>query len=142
MHYQLKIKRDTQQKSAIHKALHDAGRPLSPAEVFELARIEVTGLGMATVYRNLKALQLEGQIIPVELPGQTSRWEIARENHHHHFLCRTCDKMFEIQDCPRGLKGLLPSGYTLEQHDILLKGLCDICTQRKTSLNKSRYAKK
>jgi len=122
------MKRDTQQRDAIRKALLSAGRPLSVNEVFELAKNEVAGLGIATVYRNLKALQTEEWIVQVDLPGQPSRWEVSPQAHHHHFLCRTCDKLFEIHDCPEGLIRLLPEGYTLEEHDILLRGQCDTCT--------------
>ena len=121
------MRRDTQQRDAIHKALVNAGRPLSVDELFELAQNEVAGLGIATVYRNLRALQSEGQVEQVDLPGQPPRWEVASEGHHHHFLCRTCDKLFEIQGCSEDIKRLLPEGYILEEHDILLRGQCDAC---------------
>lgn len=121
------MRKGTQQQEAIRKALIDAGRPLSVDEVLRLARGEVAGLGIATVYRNLKALQLQGQIAAVDLPGQPPRWEMAPGGHHHHFLCRTCNKLFEVQDCPRGLASLLPEGCVLEAHDILLRGLCSAC---------------
>lgn len=123
--------KDTKQRDAIRKALIDAGRPLAVNEIFELAQKEVVRLGIATVYRNLKTLQQEGEIAQVDLPGQAPRWEKAPENHHHHFLCRTCDKMLEIYDCPEGLKHLLPEGYTLEEHDILLRGQCKTCARKR-----------
>jgi Fur family ferric uptake transcriptional regulator len=131
------MKRETQQRQAIRKALSDAGRPLSVDELFELAKSEVEGLGIATVYRNLKALQSEGQVAQVDLPGEPSRWEAAPEVHHHHFLCRTCDKLFEIYACPENIRQLLPEGYTLEEHDVLLRGQCDACVA-KASRGKSR----
>ncbi len=109
------MRRDTQQRDAIRKALVSAGRPLSVDELFELAQNDVAGLGIATVYRNLRALQSERQIMRVDLPGQPPRWEVASGGHHHHFLCRTCDKLFEVYGCPDGMKHLLPEGYTLEE---------------------------
>jgi Fur family ferric uptake transcriptional regulator len=124
------MSRRTQQRDAIRKALVGAGRPLSVDELFELAQNEVARLGIATVYRNLKALQEEGQVIHVDLPGQPSRWEITPEDHHHHFLCNTCNKLFEIHGCPEGLINLLPKGYTMTEHEIILRGQCDVCTRR------------
>lgn len=121
--------RTTQQRKAIYNALVEYGRPLSVNEILELARSEVARLGVATVYRNLKVLQEEGQVVQVDVPGQPPRWEIAPEGHHHHFLCNTCDKLFEIHGCPEGIKQLLPEGYTLEEHDILLRGQCNTCTK-------------
>lgn len=136
------MRRDTQQRDAIRKALVNAGRPLSVDELFELAQNDVTSLGIATVYRNLRALQLEGQIVQVNLPGQPPRWEVAPGGHHHHFLCRTCYKLFEVHGCPDGIKQLLPEGYTLEDHDILLRGQCDACAGRANSPAKPQTAQR
>ncbi len=122
--------RETQQRKAIHNVLVNSGRPLSVNEVFELAQSEVTRLGIATVYRNLRALQEEGQIVQVDLPGQPPRWEVVPEEHHHHFICNTCDRMYEIHGCPEGIAKLLPKGYTLAEHELLLRGQCDACAKR------------
>jgi Fur family ferric uptake transcriptional regulator len=119
--------RVTQQRDAIRQAMSKVGRPLSPQEIFAIAQQEVPGLGIATVYRTLKSLMEEGRIVPVDLPGQPPRWEVTPENHHHHFLCNTCDKLYEIYACPEDLRRLLPEGYTLEEHDILLRGQCATC---------------
>ncbi len=123
------MRRETQQRNAIHKSFADAGRPLSVDELFKLAQNEFAGLGIATVYRNLKVLQKEGQINQVDLPGEPPRWEVPA-SHHHHFLCRGCDKLFEVHGCPEDIKKLLPKGYILEEHDILLRGWCDACAGR------------
>ncbi len=124
------MRRDTQQRNAIRKALVNAGRPLSVNELLKLAHHEVARLGIATVYRNLRALQLQGQVEPVSLPGQSPRWEVVTATHHHHFLCRTCDRLFEVNGCLDSMRQLLPEGYTLEEHDILLRGQCDTCAGR------------
>ena len=120
----------TQQRDAIRKVLQEAGRPLSIQEVFAMAHLKVSGLGIATVYRNLKSLREQGWIVAVDLPGQPPRWEVAPESHHHHFLCNTCDKLFEINACPEDFQRLLPQGYTLEEHDLLLRGQCDACLEK------------
>ena len=123
--------RNTQQGNAIRQALKKAGRPLSAQETLAMAQNKVPGLGIATVYRNLKSLQQDGSVVAVELPGQSPRWELSPEKHHHHFLCNTCDKLYEINACPSDLQRLLPEGYTLEEHDILLRGLCNDCSINK-----------
>lgn len=125
------MKRQTQQRDVICRVLEVAGRPLSVNEILGLAKSVVPGLGIATVYRNLKTLQEEKRVVPVNLPGQPPRWEMLINGHHHHFLCRMCDKLFEVKDCPEDLARLLPPGYTLEDHDILLRGLCESCSRRK-----------
>ena len=61
------MERDTRQRQAICKALVNTGRPLSVNELFMLAKSESTGLGIATVYRNLKDLQAEKRVIHLPL---------------------------------------------------------------------------
>lgn len=128
--------RATQQRKAIYRVLVNGGRPLAVSELLALAQKEVATLGIATVYRSLKALQAEGQIVQVDLPGQPPRWEIAPEAHHHHFLCSTCDKLFEVSGCPEGLTSLLPKGYVLAEHELLLRGQCDACARGTESRDK------
>jgi len=59
------MERSTAQRKAIHCVLENAGRPLSPPEIFSQARSMAPGLGMATVYRTLKRLLDEKSIAPV-----------------------------------------------------------------------------
>jgi Fur family ferric uptake transcriptional regulator len=133
--------RGTQQREAIRKVISEAGRPLSINEIFKSAKSSVDSLGIATVYRNLKILQSEGSIVQVVLPGQPSRWEIHPERHHHHYLCTACDKLYEIQVCSENLSHLLlPDGYVVEEHDILLYGKCAACTHKNAA--KGKTAKK
>jgi Fur family transcriptional regulator, ferric uptake regulator len=121
------MKRNTSQREAIREAMVRAARPLSTGEIFDLARDKISRLGIATVYRALKSLKEEGAIREVGLPGQSSRWELSNKDHHHHFLCRKCDRLFEIDGCPGDLGNLLPPGYALEEHSILLEGRCRDC---------------
>jgi Fur family ferric uptake transcriptional regulator len=125
------MERNTDQRQAIYKAMVDEGRPLAVNELYLLAKRKIAGLGIATVYRNLKTLQAEKRIIPVDIPGQPARWELIPEGHHHHFLCNKCDRLFEINACPDNLNHLLPDGYTLESHDILLRGQCSACSKNR-----------
>ena len=122
------MQRETKQRKAIRNALEDAGHPLSPKELLSLARDEVSGLGIATVYRNISTLQEEGWIVPVELPGEPPRYEVAGKAHHHHFHCRECDKVYEIEGCPGNLQSVTPMGFQLETHEVVLYGLCEICS--------------
>ena len=82
---------------------------------------------MATVYRTVKALLEDGTLHAVELPGAPARYELAGKRHHHHFHCRSCDGVFEVEACPAGIRGLIPGGFRLEAHEIILYGLCATC---------------
>lgn len=121
------MERSTRQSAAIRAALAAAGRPLSPAEVLDAARAEVSALGMATVYRTLKALVDDGAIQVVTLPGEPPRYETAAHGHHHHFRCDACGKVFDVPGCPGDLGDLAPPGFVVDRHEITLYGRCSAC---------------
>ncbi|AEB11539.1 Fur family transcriptional regulator [Marinithermus hydrothermalis] len=119
--------RDTLQRRAIRNAFLKANRPLSPQEVLESARAEAPRLGIATVYRTIKHLREEGWLTVVELPGESPRYEIAGKHHHHHFHCRTCGRVYELEGCPVNMHKLAPSGFRPEGHELVLYGVCAEC---------------
>ena len=121
--------RSTTQQIAIRRVLESAGRPLCPSEILEGARHEVPNLGQATVYRGIQRLLAREDIRRVKLPGLIDRYEWGAGHHHHHFLCRSCEKLFELNACPGGLEKLAPKGFLAEDHDLLIKGLCPQCRE-------------
>lgn len=121
------MERSTRQRLAIRRALARLARPLSPQELQDEARREVEGIGLATVYRAVKALVDEGAVVPVALPGEPPRYELAGAVHHHHFRCGACDRVFELDGCPGGIAALVPRGFELERHELTLYGRCNDC---------------
>ncbi len=119
--------RKTQQRVAIRQAIEDLARPVGPQEILEAAQEAVPALGIATVYRNIRAMVDDGSLLAVELPGCPSRYELAGKGHHHHFHCRTCDRVFEVEDCPGQIGDLTPPGFKLDAHEITLYGRCAEC---------------
>lgn len=117
----------TRQRTAIRDAIEQADRPLSPQEILEAARDRIPRLGIATVYRAIKSMVTAGDLRAVELPGMPDRYETADKRHHHHFHCRGCDRVFEVDGCPGNMKKLAPKGFRVEEHEIMLYGLCSEC---------------
>lgn len=123
------LSRNTAQREAIRRSLREAGRPLSAVEVLELAQRDVPGLGVATVYRTIKSLVEEGDLIAVPLPGSSDRYEHrdAALHHHHHFICNACGRAYDIPGCTMGFEGMTPPGFVVSGHDVVLYGVCDRC---------------
>lgn len=121
--------RSTRQRSALLAIIAREARPLSPYELHDLARRELPSIGQSTVYRTLRALEEAREIQAVAIPGQPPRYELAEvaAHHHHHFHCRGCDRVYDLEGCPGGLRNLLPRGFTLEEHTIVLAGKCEAC---------------
>lgn len=122
-------RRDTSQQRAIREAVDSAGRPLSVHEIHDRASDTAPTLGIRTVYRVLNRLLADGDIAPVLVPGQPDRYEPAAvaAKHHHHFRCEKCDRVFDVDACPGGLRKMLPRGFTLTGHELSLWGRCADC---------------
>jgi len=125
--------RATNQRRAIRQVLERTDRPLTAAEILEGARTAVPGMGVATVYRAVKALQDDGTLHQVELPGAVPRYELSGKEHHHHFHCTSCERVFEVDACPGELTHLAPPGFMLEKHEVILYGRCPACAPRSGS---------
>ena len=121
------MERSTRQRDAIKSAIDAAQRPLSPQEILADAQAHVEGLGMATVYRNLKTLVETGALAVVTLPGENDRYEATGHAHHHHFQCTRCERVFDVHECPGYMRNLAPPGFTVERHELTLYGLCSDC---------------
>src|SRR5215831_5454331 len=110
--------RMTRQLRAIHDVLNAADRPMSIEEIHRGARQQERGLGVATVYRTVKSLAEEGIVVPITLPGDTPRFELAGKGHHHHFRCHECGRVFETKACLANLWRLVPRRFELTGHEI------------------------
>lgn len=118
--------RDTRQKRAIRDVIEHADRPLSPDEVLDAARRRSRGLGIATVYRSLKALLDEEWIAAVDVPGRPVLYERSGKSHHHHFVCEACERVYELGgDCD--MPASLPRGFRARHHDVTVYGSCGSC---------------
>ncbi|HAZ07098.1 MAG TPA: transcriptional repressor [Elusimicrobia bacterium] len=123
------MRRNTVQRRAIRRVLEEAGRPLGALEMLEDSKRYAPRLGIATVYRSIKALVAAGSVAVVELPGEPPRYEAAGKGHHHHFRCEFCGKVYELGGCLGGLKDLLPRGFRMTSHELLLHGRCPACAK-------------
>lgn len=119
--------RKTAQRDAIRQALVEAGRPLAPIEIAKAAESFAPGIGIATVYRTIKKFLEQGWLEAIDLPGEPPRYEVAGKVHHHHFQCRVCEGVFEIPGCDVKVASVVPEGFELEEHELVLYGRCASC---------------
>lgn len=90
--------RQTRQRNAIKRVFREQRRPLGPKEVIALASEEVPNLGIATVYRNVKAMMEENELEPVEIPGQSPRYCLPEDRTPNLFVCEKTDRVFFLSD--------------------------------------------
>jgi Fur family ferric uptake transcriptional regulator len=123
------MKRKTNQRNAIQQVFLKIDRPLSIDEILESGRQTVSSLNQATVYRNLKLLVQKGWLKKINTPKLGTLYEIAGKEHHHHFQCRSCDRLFEISGCAFNDQNSIPPGFVIEGHEVYLFGICADCRQ-------------
>jgi Fur family ferric uptake transcriptional regulator len=121
--------RMTPQRHAILHTLCHSSKHLSPAEVYERARREMSGLTETTVYRTLEFLAENGLVHPALGGNGHLAYEIARHEHHH-LVCRDCGKQLEVEhSLLRSMYQKLESksGFRLTDRHITFFGLCADC---------------
>jgi Fur family ferric uptake transcriptional regulator len=132
------IERNTRQKRAIRDVFERIRRPLSTDEILAEAQEDIESLGLATVYRSIRSLIDEGFLTPVEVPGRTPLYERAGKQHHHHFMCTECERVYELEGCSSEVRGDLPRGFRATGHDVTIYGKCKDCNKLSASTASKR----
>ena len=101
---------------------------MTPLEIHQRATQEIPRLGIATTYRHLKALSESNQVVGVDYPGQPPRYEWADGQDKVHFACRSCDKLFALDDTTEDIPpAQAPKGFKVQGFEVMLYGTCPEC---------------
>ncbi len=125
-------RRNTKQRDAVRDVLASTPGFVS-AQQLHTAMREDTGIGLATVYRNLALLADDGEADALQSPsGETLYRACATDTHHHHLICTTCGKAVEISAEPVeqwARETAASYGFSDAQHVIDIFGVCDSCAE-------------
>ncbi len=88
--------RVTPQRRFILDAVCALGEHVTPEAVREYARNSVPSLNRATVYRTLHFLTERRILRAAQLADGRLGYELAGPEPHHHLVCRTCARSFEL----------------------------------------------
>lgn len=72
----------------------------------------------------------EGWLMPLELPGEAARFERAGKRHAYYFCCRICHSVRDFEGNALKQDLMLPEGYLMEDHKVILYGRCPKCQGR------------
>jgi Fur family ferric uptake transcriptional regulator len=119
----------TGSQARIVRVLKSLNRPISAQDLYlELKNLEIP-LGLATVYRALEALKLEGAIQARTLSNGESLYSLIHQDQHH-LTCVNCGQSFTIHECPvHDLEERLEGSYQFKvyYHTLEFFGLCRLC---------------
>jgi Fur family ferric uptake transcriptional regulator len=101
-------------------------------ELAESLRADGSGIGVASVYRALDALQNVGLVQRVEFGEGGARYEavIPGGDHHHHVVCDSCGRISQFSDdaLERAIDRLgRKLGHRVSAHEVLIRGRCARC---------------
>lgn len=117
----------TTQRAAIAAVIEEQKRPMTLTDILEQGQRSVPSLNQATVYRNLKRMIAAGKLRKISHPELGILYEKTGTRHHHLFYCRVCSRSYEIPGCGLNQSESLPPGFTLEDHEVFLFGVCSAC---------------
>ncbi|MEU6553454.1 Fur family transcriptional regulator [Streptomyces sp. NPDC046915] len=122
--------RVTAPRMAMLTAVHESPGHLDADTLRERAR-RITGrLSLQAAYNVLRALTDAGLVRCTQIPGHPARYEIERHDNHHHFVCRACGAIRDVE-CTVGaapcMEPLLPDEYDTQEAAVTFWGLCPDC---------------
>lgn len=124
------------QRAAIASVVEAMHRAFTAEELHRAVADAEPGIGLATVYRAIGAMQSAGGLVPVgERDGSALLALCARHDHHHHLVCTECGAVVAI-DCPihdATARAAARDGHLVTSHQITLYGVCAGCRSRTES---------
>ena len=126
--------RVTPKVRAVLELFLKCGRVLDPLEVQSRLQKQFKGVGLPTIYRILESLAHCGILLPAASEDRQLRYFICHDieaGHHHHFICRKCSKVEEVNLClmeqvSKYVKRHLKA--KVESHLLQIEGLCANCS--------------
>ena len=120
----------TEPRRALATLIADQDGHFTAAELVAAARERRLGVGRATVFRTLDALEEIGAIERLDLPSGEHAYVGCEAAHHHHIVCSRCGRTVEIDDA--GLRPVVrevarQSGFRVDDHRLELFGVCPAC---------------
>lgn len=124
----MKVQR-TRSQERIFKLLTSLKRAISAQDLYIELRKRKQNMGLATVYRSLEALKLQGEVQVRTLSNGESLYSSIQIDRHH-LTCVNCGRSLPIEECPvHKLEQQLEKNHQFRvyYHTLEFFGLCDRC---------------
>lgn len=89
-------------------------------------------LSRTTVYNSLKTLTEAGLLRELEIESGCSRYDMALQPDHSHFICRRCSRIYDMP-MPEGMSKIMAPQFGIDSVEVTLRGLCPECMKEKES---------
>ncbi|MBV8445199.1 MAG: transcriptional repressor, partial [Candidatus Dormibacteraeota bacterium] len=106
----------------------------SAQDLFAELRSRGEGVGLTTVYNQLRSLAETGEVDTLRADdGEILYRRCGADQHHHHLVCRRCGRSVEVEgpEVERWARQLASShGFTEITHTVEIFGVCAACARR------------
>ena len=126
------MKRNTWQREAVREALGTSEAFVSAQSLHSALHASGSPIGLATVYRALADLAVEGEADSLQQEGESLYRACTPGSHHHHLICRNCGLTVEIEaDAVETWARDVAArhGFTQPHHVVDVFGYCAECTR-------------
>ncbi|ABA20031.1 Ferric uptake regulator (FUR) family [Trichormus variabilis ATCC 29413] len=125
----------TRSQERILSLLQTIKQGISAQDIYVELRNRNQSMGLATVYRSLEALKLEGLVQVRTLPNGEALYSLAQQDKHH-LTCLQCGVSIPIHQCPvHNLEDQLETDHKFKifYHTLEFFGLCGKCQMNHAS---------
>lgn len=122
----------TRSQERILNILKSLNRSISAQDLYVELRNRDQSMGLATVYRALEALKLDGMVQVRTLANGESLYGLIQEDRHH-LTCLQCGASVAIDECPvHDLEQQLNvlHQFKIYYHMLEFFGVCDRCQEK------------
>ena len=119
----------TPQRLEILKYLDENRIHPTVEQIYRELKEKNPSLSKTTVYNSVETLKEHGIIQSISISGSESRYDI-KQGMHHHFLCKKCGRIIDIDiECPN-LGKMLECGHKVQEVQGYFKGICKKCLNK------------
>jgi len=102
----------------------------SADNIYQALKKDMPTLSKTTVYNTLKTLVKHNILKELSLFEHEIRYEYNQDQHIH-FKCIECKKVYDIDKKYKCYKNEIIQGHQVIDHQVILKGICKHCLQKR-----------
>ncbi|MEY2476425.1 MAG: Fur family transcriptional regulator, stress-responsive regulator [Actinomycetota bacterium] len=133
----------TAQRLAVLRAV-SSGPHSTADDIDKAVRAEIGAISRQSVYDALGTLTDKGVLRRIQPAGSSARYENRVGDNHHHLVCRTCNRMVDV-DCAVGdtpcLTAAEDAGYEVDEAEVIYWGRCPECVAASSSTTNQSSAR-
>jgi Fur family ferric uptake transcriptional regulator len=129
LHKSRQMPRLTRQQRTVLEVLQQLAQPISAQSLYKTLRQDHRSIGLATVYRSLEVLKLQG-LVQSRINRQGESLYSLVQQDQHYLTCLKCGQSTPLDSCPvKHLERQLQqsASFTIYYHSLEFFGLCQPC---------------